>query len=165
MYLYRPMQIVLIAVSAFLFSQIAASEAANGVEPTGVNTLQGQPRLTIGHNEIGVAVDVVKLNPDGTRILTVSENNVAKIWSTKSGDLLRTINLGHVFKQVDSNGLPCVPASDKDPWCTATIASANYSPDGKKLVTNEFWDPTARVWDVDTGKLLNSFAHGPDEEV
>lgn len=149
----RPMRTIFITFFTCFFIQTVASDTVYGGEPTGMNTLKGQPRLTIEHDEIGVAVDIVILNPEGSSIVTISENNLAKIWSTESGDLLRTINLAHAFRQVDSNGATCVPAGNKDPWCTATIASANFSPDGKRLITAAFWDPTARCGTLILGGL------------
>ena len=39
---------------------------------------------------------------------------------------------------------------------TNTVNSADYSPDGKKIVSSS-WDGAVRVWDAETGDLLNTF--------
>ena len=40
------------------------------------------------------------------------------------------------------------------------VASASFSPDGKRVVTAS-WDKTARVWDADTGKPVGEpMTHG-----
>ncbi len=46
---------------------------------------------------------------------------------------------------------------------TGSINSANFSPDGKKIVTTS-WDKTAKIWDVQTGKLIANLV-GHSEEV
>jgi WD40 repeat protein len=46
----------------------------------------------------------------------------------------------------------------------APVASAEFSPDGTRVVTTG-WDKTARVWDVATGKPLTSPLEHQDEVV
>jgi hypothetical protein len=87
-------------------------------------------------------------SPDGTRIVTASNDKTARIWDARSGAQL-TVLLGH----------------------GDVIGSAAYSPDGTRIVTASF-DKTARIWDARTGTPLavllghgdpvRSVAYSPD---
>src|SRR5262249_35151089 len=70
-------------------------------------------------------------SPDGTRVVTASWDNTARVWDAATGKPL-TRSLEH----------------------QAEVVSAAFSPDGTRVVTAN-WDNTARVWDVlpDTGAL------------
>jgi WD40 repeat protein len=69
-------------------------------------------------------------SPDGTRIVTASEDKTARIWDARTGAQLGVL-WGH------GDGVSC----------------AAYSPDGTRIVTASD-DKTARVWDARAGKLL-----------
>jgi len=69
-------------------------------------------------------------SPDGTRIVTASNDNTARIWDAKTGAQLAVL-LGH---------------GDH-------VESAAYSPDGTRIVTASR-DKTARIWDAHTGAQL-----------
>jgi WD40 repeat protein/serine/threonine protein kinase len=75
-------------------------------------------------------------SPDGTRIVTASEDKTARIWDANTGALLSVLS-GHA----------------------AVVSSAAYSPDGTRIVTASE-DKTARIWDAHTGKQLAAlFGH------
>jgi WD40 repeat protein len=78
-----------------------------------------------GHTEW---VRSATFSPDGTRIVTASEDGTARVWDLQ-GKLLATLQ-GH----------------------TDWVYSASFSPDGTRIVTASR-DQTARVWDMQ-GKLL-----------
>ena len=63
-------------------------------------------------------------SPDGSRIVTASRDNTARLWDAKSGAALATLS-GH----------------------TAWVRSAAFSPDGSRIVTASD-DHTARLWDA-----------------
>ena len=71
-------------------------------------------------------------NRAGTRVVTASSDNTAKIWDSLSGQLLATLQ-GH----------------------RNSVGSAVFSPDGSRIVTAS-QDRTAKVWEVATGRLLFS---------
>lgn len=79
----------------------------------------------------------VSFSPDGRRIVTSGEGNVVEIWDAVT--FKRNVSLRHNF--VGTN--------------------AEFSPDSRKIVTtttsNSQSPQTARVWDVETGRLLVSF--------
>ena len=62
--------------------------------------------------------------PDGSKLVTVSDDETAKVWSMETGELLGTFH-GHHDE----------------------IRSLAISPDGSKAVTGD-WDLTAIVWDL-----------------
>jgi len=66
--------------------------------------------------------------PDGTRVVTASQDNTARVWDAATGTPV-TRPLEH----------------------QATVRSAAFSPDGTRVVTASY-DKTARVWDAATGK-------------
>ncbi len=73
-------------------------------------------------------VNSANFNPDGSKIVTASDDNTARVWDLQ-GKLLATISV-----------------------YSASVNSANFSPDGSKIVTASD-DNTARVWDLQ-GNLL-----------
>jgi WD40 repeat protein len=76
--------------------------------------------------------------PDGSQIVTASEDGTAKVWEASSGKLLVTL-AGH------------------EDW----VMSAKYAPDGKRIVTGSR-DKTAKVWEASSGKLLVTLAGHED---
>src|SRR5262249_27905045 len=66
-------------------------------------------------------------SPDGTRIVTASDDHTARLWDSDTGIEIITLRHG------------------------GAVNSAAFSPDGKRVVTVSE-DRTARVWDVLTGR-------------
>jgi serine/threonine protein kinase len=69
-------------------------------------------------------------SPEGTRIVTASDDKTARIWDARTGAKLAVLS-GH----------------------GDVVASVAYSPDGSRIVTASF-DKTARIWDARTGAKL-----------
>jgi hypothetical protein len=129
-------------------------------------------------------------SPDGTRIVTASEDKTARIWDANTGAQLAVL-LGHrnglYFAAYSPDGTRIVSASADTTariWDArtgaqlavllghgATVDSAAYSPDGTHIVTASD-DKTARIWDANTGAQLamlsghrdavDSAAYSPD---
>ena len=113
-------------------------------------------------------------SPDGTQVVTASQDRTARIWETASGRLLQTLK-GHtdnVWGAVFSpDGGRVLTASRDDTariWDagigrllrtltghTNSVSSALFSPDGKLVVTAGF-DMTARIWETASGRLLHT---------
>jgi WD40 repeat protein len=72
----------------------------------------------------------VAYSPDGTRILTGSADNSARIWDATTGEVLHHLT-GH----------------------TNWVLSVAYSPDGTRILTGSD-DGSARVWDATTGQPI-----------
>ncbi len=87
------------------------------------------PQLVATLNH-AAGVESALFSPDGQRVLTASDDHTARLWSSKDGRLLATLE-GH-----------------KD-----RIIYAEFSSDGKRIVTASF-DHTARIWDGVHGALL-----------
>jgi WD40 repeat protein len=79
------------------------------------------------HND---AVDDASFSPDGTKIVTASDDGTARIWDVVTGKA--------IGKPLRHEG---------------RVNSASFSPDGSKIVTASE-DHTARVWDANTGKAI-----------
>ncbi len=69
-------------------------------------------------------------SPDGTRILTGSDDGTAKVWDARTGTALLDLR-GH----------------------TGWVLSASFGPDGTRILTGGA-DKTAKVWDARTGTAL-----------
>jgi len=134
-----------------------------------VRAADRQLALLSGHAE---RVFSAAYSPDGTRIVTGSADQTARIWDARTGAQLAVLS-GHtdrVFSAAFSpDGTRIVTGSrDKTAriWDARTgaplavlsghsdrVVSAVYSPDGKHLLTAS-WDRTAQVWDARTGARL-----------
>jgi WD40 repeat protein/tetratricopeptide (TPR) repeat protein len=79
-------------------------------------------------------VEKAVFSPDGSRILTASDDYTAKLWDAASGEKLAT------FQHKDN------------------VFTAVFSPDGSKVLTAS-WDKTAKLWDAASGKELTAFHH------
>jgi WD40 repeat protein len=101
------------AAAIGVFQEIRASDA--------------QLAVLSGH---GAPLPSAAYSPDGTRIVTASDDNTARIWDAHSGAQLAVL-LGH---------------GDH-------VESAAYSPDGSRIITASR-DKTARIWDAHSGKQL-----------
>jgi WD40 repeat protein len=90
-----------------------------------------------GHEEL---VSSVSFSPDGTQIVSASDDNTVRIWDVATGTQLRVLE-GHKSR----------------------VDSVSFSPDGTQIVSGS-WDNTVRVWDVGTGELQDAFDfHALDE--
>ena len=74
-------------------------------------------------------------SPDGSRIVTASDDKTARIWDSATGQQIAVLR-GH----------------------TGRVRSAAFSPDGSRIVTASS-DSTARVWDVATAAVVAVLKH------
>ncbi len=115
-------------------------------------------------------------SPDGTQIVTASDDRTARIWDTATGQEVRQLS-GHTDSvrsaAYSPDGAQIVTASDDGTariWDAATgqevrqlsghtawVNSAAYSPDGAQIVTASA-DGTARIWDAATGQELRQLS-------
>lgn len=117
-----------------------AHYVSDGEFPESTATLHdattGKPLLAYrGHK---ARVYMASFSPDGTSVLTVSEDKTARIWQAATGKEL-TVLQGH----------------------EQPISAFAFSPDGTRLVTTSA-DKTLRTWDPATGRCL-SVVNGPPE--
>jgi WD40 repeat protein/serine/threonine protein kinase len=119
------------------------------------------------------AVAAASFSPDGTRVVTGSWDNSAKIWNAETGQSVLKLegqHTGYVNSATFSrDGSKVLTASDDRTAClwdlsTAKVLgvfrghkdrvrSAVFSPDGMKIATASS-DKTARIWDVAGEKTL-----------
>jgi serine/threonine protein kinase/TPR repeat protein len=119
-------------------------------------------------------------SPDGTRIVTASNDKTARIWDAHTGAQLAVLwghDNGVASAAYSPDGMRIVTASqDKTAriWDARTgaqltvllghgdrVYSAAYSPDGTRIVTTSY-DKTARIWDAHTGAQLALLLVGHD---
>ncbi|WP_442510204.1 protein kinase domain-containing protein [Novipirellula sp. SH528] len=121
-------------------------------------------------------------HPDGNMILTASCDEVASLWDTVNGSLIRQVVHGARVRQImfSSDGEMFVTAGDNGIariWETATgdevgtpmlheesIHCVAFSPDSSKLATGSR-DNTARLWNVSSGKPIGDPLRHPDDIV
>ena len=95
----------------------------------GVARFDLTPGILEGHEgDINHAV----FSPDGSRILTASRDNTARVWDAANGKMIHNLE-GH----------------------EGDIVHAVFSPDGSRILTAS-QDRTARVWDAANGKMIHN---------
>lgn len=104
------------------------SLALRGLVTQAVRPMASLERELVGHTH---DVTSVSYSRDGGRILTTSWDRTARIWSSESGKLLHTLEIG------------------------SDLEHAAFSPDGKLVVT-EAGDNKLRLWNAETGALLDT---------
>jgi WD40 repeat protein len=123
----------------------------------------------VGHeNHVASAA----FSPDGSRVVSASRDNTARIWDAATGAMLLTLR-GHTSTvrsaAFSSDGARVITASYDGTarfWNAATgaelsllkghedaVSSAAFSADGHRVLTAS-WDKTARVWDTTTATSL-----------
>jgi WD40 repeat protein len=111
-------------------------------------------------------VNSAAFSPDGSRIVTASKDNTARIWDATTAKEIAVLR-GHedpVYSAAFSPDGPRIVTASSDNtariWDAATakeiavlrghddhVHSAAFSPDGSRIVSAS-WDKTARIWDV-----------------
>ena len=84
-----------------------------------------------GHTD---SVTSVAFSPDGTRLVSGSDDKTVKHWDVSSGKLIRTLE-GH----------------------SASVKSVTFSPDGSRVLSGGNLDGDLRLWDAATGRLIHLF--------
>lgn len=74
--------------------------------------------------------EVVRLSPDGTRLASVSNYRLLRMWDAKLGNILWTA-IGH------------------ESW----MRDMRFSPDGRRISVSSYVDGSLRTWDAATGRL------------
>ena len=119
-------------------------------------------------------------SPDGSRVVTASDDNTARLWDAKTGAALATLS-GHtdmVYERgvqpgrqprrhrVQRQDRAAVGRQDRRgarnaSGHTGAVWSAAFSPDGSRIVTASE-DNTARLWDAKTGAALATLSGHTD---
>jgi len=96
--------------------------------------LREYPRIEqiFAHKE---GVNTASFSPDGTRVVTASKDDTARVWDARTGEAIT----------------PPLPHED-DVW------RASFSPDGRFVISSGR-DKTARVWDAASGKSIHVLKH------
>ena len=113
----------------------------------------------------------MSFSPDGTRIVTASDDKTATVWDARTGTILLELK-GHTSYLLSvafsPDGTRIVTASQDSTakvWDARTatpllemnghmgrVLSVSFSPDGTRIVTGS-QDSTAKVWDARTATL------------
>ncbi len=156
----------LIQSGQLTWSRIKLSPLEAGYEKSG-----GVPQALALAGHTGEVYSAA-FSPDGTRVVTASDDQTARLWDAATGKALATLE-GHTAgvrsAAFSPDGTRVVTASDDQTarlWDAATgkalatleghtagVRSAAFSPDGTRVVTASD-DQTARLWDAATGKAL-----------
>ena len=72
-----------------------------------------------------------QISPDGSKIISTSDQGEALIWDATTGDELRKLS-GH----------------------RNSVRSLSFTPNGKRIISGSY-DATVRIWDAETGKRVD----------
>ncbi len=117
-------------------------------------------------------VEAAVFSPDGSRVLTASEDHAARLWEASTGKLLATLQSHTDTVQAarfspdssriltaSSDGTACMWETSTGKLLvalqghTGSVQDAVFSPDGSRVLTAS-GDNTARLWEASSGKLL-----------
>ena len=108
---------------------------ASGTRILLVQPPSGQPRQVLsGHSDV---VRALAWSPDSTRLISGSDDSLAKIWDAHTGGEILTL-ANH----------------------TAPVYSVAWSPDGTRVLSGS-WDGTVKLWNPATGIEVCSFEDHP----
>ncbi|KAG2069071.1 hypothetical protein BDR04DRAFT_1157151, partial [Suillus decipiens] len=93
----------------------------------------------MGHTD---SVLSVSFSPDGTRIVTGSQDQTVRLWDAATGQPVGEPLRGH----------------------TEEVSSVSFSPDGTRIVSGS-WDQTVRLWDAATGQPVGEPLRGHTSRV
>ena len=122
-------------------------------------------------------ISTALFSPDGTRILTASDDRSARLWDAATGEQTadplwhKRAVVRAIFSPDGNRVLTASLDGTAQPWDTATgrpltpplqhrdaVRDIAFSPDGTRIATAS-QDRTARLWDAATGWLLGEFTH------
>src|SRR5262249_46733696 len=109
------------------------------------------PPQNLPGNRPGFPVEAVAFRPDGAMLAGGSDDGSVKLWDLRS----RRPDQTHADLSVDLTERGVQPRTPPD--LTRPILSIAFSPDGKRLAAASR-DGAIKLWDVDNGELVATFA-------
>ncbi|KAF5331505.1 hypothetical protein D9758_018599 [Tetrapyrgos nigripes] len=97
---------------------------------------------SVGFWDTGSGVEGISVSPDGTRIVSGSEDGTVRIWDAQTGTAIGEPLQGHEY------------------W----VQSVAFSPDGARIVSGSR-DRTVRIWDAQTGTAIGEPLQGHEDWV
>ena len=119
------------------WDQSGATMSRHGRLPATAQSEQAASILDIGH---AGTVSSCVFSPDGTQLLSGSDDKTLKLWNVATGECLRTF-AGH----------------------TSLVSSCVFSLDGTQLLSGSY-DKTLKLWNVATGECLRTFCNLPEHQ-
>jgi WD40 repeat protein len=146
---------------------------ASGAATGGTATRQGA-RAAATAPESG-AVNAAAISRDGALVATATASGVVRVFRTRNGSVVRTVEAGSLLRGIAFNGDGSqVAAGGRDGrtrvWDVRTgallhdlrsggpVRSVTYSPDGSLLATASN-DQTVKLWSAASGTLLKTLRH------
>jgi WD40 repeat protein len=132
--------------------------------------------IGVGISHVG-SIDKAAFSPDGARLVSAGDDGTMKVWEVATGRLIHTLE-GHrgqvaaiAFSRDGSRilsasheGLKLWDASSGQyirgfERKLTTFTAVAFSPDGTSILSGDR-DGVARMWDIATGQVIQTFQHG-----
>lgn len=134
------------------FDEIDINDYADSIVKNNIIIWDAETGAELKSMEGHGPINSLAFSPDGSRIVTASENTI-EIWDVESGEKLMT--------WLESPETAQDTETDPEFADMDIVTHVTYSPNGS-LIASTSWDKTIKIWDAQTGAGINTLVGHQD---